>query len=67
MHAHVIQNWTESSFIRELNEAKPNYIVYSSRINWFKYRNNAPKADKFIKDNYSLYKDLSPWQIYKKR
>ncbi len=67
VHAHVIQNWTESDFIRELNEARPNYIVYSSRINWFKYRNNAPKADKFIKDNYSLYKDLSPWQIYKKR
>lgn len=67
VHAHVIQNWTENDFIKELNDAKPNYIVYSSQINWFKYRNNARKADKFIKDNYSLYKDLSPWIIYKKR
>ncbi len=67
VHAHVIQNWTENDFIIELNDTKPNYIVYSSQINWFKYRNNAPKADKFIKDNYTLYKDLSPWKIYKKR
>tara|TARA_B100000989_G_scaffold175017_1_gene131242 strand:- start:12 stop:1817 length:1806 start_codon:yes stop_codon:yes gene_type:complete len=67
VHAHVIQNWTENDFIKELNDSMPNYIVYSSQINWFKYRYNAPKADKFIKDNYSLYKDLSPWIIYKKR
>ena len=59
--------WTENNFIKELKEASPNYIVYSSRVNWFKSRNNAPKADKFILDNYFLYKDLSPWIIYKKR
>ena len=65
--AHIIQNWTENNFIKELEETSPNYIVYSSRINWFKSRNNAPNADKFIIDNYFLYKDLSPWTIYKKR
>ena len=65
--AHIIQNWTENDFIKELEETSPNYIVYSSRVNWFKSRNNAPKADKFILDNYFLYKDLSPWTIYKKR
>ena len=65
--AHIIQNWTENNFINELKETSPNYIVYSSRINWFKSRNNAPNADKFIIDNYFLYKDLSPWTIYKKR
>ena len=65
-HAHIIQNWTEDNFIEELNSAKPNYIVYSSEINWFKNRGNAPNADKYILDNYYLFKDLSPWQIYKK-
>ena len=65
--SHVIQNWTENNFIKELKETSPNYIVYSSRVNWFKSRNNAPNADKFILDNYFLYKDLSPWTIYKKR
>ena len=67
VNANIIQNWTEDNFIEELKSHTPNYIVYSSKINWFKERNNAPKADKFIKDNYFLYKDLSPWTIYKKR
>jgi len=67
VNAHIIQNWTENNFIEELKESKPNYIVYSSEINWFKIKNNAPNADKFIIDNYFLYKDLSPWTIYKKR
>ena len=65
--AHIIQNWTEENFIDELKYASPNYIVYSSKINWFKSRNNAPNADKFILDNYYLYKNFSPWIIYKKR
>ncbi len=65
--AHIIENWTENNFIRELTDKSPNYIVYSSKINWFKDRDNAPNADKFILDNYGLYKDLSPWKIYKKR
>ncbi len=65
-HAHVIQNWTEDNFINELESIKPNYIVYSSEINWFKDRKNAPNADKYILDNYYLFKDLSPWIIYKK-
>ncbi len=64
--AHIIQNWTEDNFIDELNEKNPNYIIYSSSVNWFKDRNNAPKADRYILDNYYLHKDLSPWLIYKK-
>ena len=67
VNAHIIENWTEKNFIDELKDSEPNYIVYSSKINWFKTRNNAPNADKFILDNYFLYKDLSPWIIYKKR
>ncbi len=67
VNAHIIKNWTEKDFIFELKETGPNYIVYSSKINWFKSSNNAPNADKFILDNYFLYRDLSPWIIYKKR
>jgi hypothetical protein len=66
VNAHIVKNWTENNFIKELKESSPNYIIYSSEINWFKERNNAPNADKYILDNYSLYKDLTPWQIYKK-
>ena len=67
VNAHIIQNWTEDNFIFELKKTSPNYIVYNSEINWFKRRNNAPNADKFILKNYMLYRDLSPWIIYKKR
>ena len=66
VHAHVIKNWTEEDFIKELDKAKPNFIVYSSDVNWFKSRENAPNADKYILDNYFMYKNLSPWIIYKK-
>ena len=66
VNGHVIKNWTEKNFIKELKDSSPKYIVYSSKINWFKNRNNAPNADKFILDSYSLFKDLTPWQIYKK-
>ena len=66
VHAHVIQNWTEDDFIKEIDNTKPQYILYSSEVNWFKSRNNAPKADRYILENYSLFKDLSPWIIYKK-
>tara|TARA_E500000178_G_scaffold338921_1_gene379782 strand:+ start:2532 stop:4337 length:1806 start_codon:yes stop_codon:yes gene_type:complete len=66
VHAHIIQNWTEDDFLRELDNTRPQYILYSSEVNWFKSRNNAPKADKYILDNYFLFKDLSPWIIYKR-
>ncbi|MDA9669282.1 hypothetical protein N9T58_00750, partial [bacterium] len=66
VNAHIIENWTEDNFIEEIKIFKPNYIVYSSKINWFKDRNNAPNADKFILNNYKLFKDLSPWKIYRK-
>jgi len=67
VNAHIIRNWTENNFIKELNESNPKYLVYSSDINWFKNRKNAPNADKYILENYFLFKDLSPWIIYKKR
>ncbi len=67
VNSHIIENWTEKNFIKELENSSPKYIVYSSEINWFKNANNAPNADKFILDNYFLYKDLSPWIVYKKK
>ncbi len=67
VNAHIISNWTEKEFIEELKNTSPNYIIYSSEINWFKERNNAPIADKFISKNYALYENLSPWIIFKKR
>jgi hypothetical protein len=67
VNGHIINKWTENNFIEELRASNPSYILYSSKINWFKSRNNAPNADKFIIDNYFLYEDLSPWIIYKKR
>lgn len=65
--AHILTNWTENNFIDELKDKEPLYIVYSSNINWFKYRNNALNADNYILKNYFLFEDLSPWIIYKKR
>ena len=67
VNAHIIQNWTENNFIKELKDTAPKSIVYSSKINWFKNKQNAPNADKFILDNYVLFKDLAPWQIYKRK
>ena len=51
VHAHVIQNWTEDDFIKEINNTKPQYILYASEVNWFKSRNNAPKANRYILEN----------------
>ena len=45
----------------------PNYILYSSPINWLANRKNMPTADKFIKNNYSIYKKIEQWEIYKKK
>uniref|UniRef100_UPI003F8421FB hypothetical protein n=1 Tax=Candidatus Pelagibacter sp. TaxID=2024849 RepID=UPI003F8421FB len=67
VNAHIIKNWTENNFINELKYFNPTYVLYSSKVNWFKSRGNAPNADKFILNNYFLYEDLSPWIIYKKR
>jgi len=64
-NAHIISNWTEDKFLEQLKEASPSFIVYRSNINWFKNLNNAPKADKFILDNYSLFKKIYDWEVYK--
>tara|TARA_B110001452_G_scaffold182348_1_gene153162 strand:- start:404 stop:949 length:546 start_codon:yes stop_codon:yes gene_type:complete len=64
-NAHIISGWTENKFIEQLKKSKPNFIVYSSNINWFKDRKNAPNADNFIISNYSLYEKINSWEIYK--
>ena len=65
VNAHVISNWTEDRFLKQLKEASPSFIVYKSDINWFKELNNSPKADKYILDNYSLFKKIYEWELYK--
>ena len=56
---------SEEAIIEQLKSNKPEYIVYSSEINWFKERNNAPNAKKYILDNYFLFNQIKYWQIYK--
>ena len=65
VNSHIIGGWTENKFIEQLKESRPSFIVYSSNINWFKDRKNAPKADNFIISNYSLYEKIDSWEIYK--
>ena len=65
VNSHIISGWTENKFIEQLKKSKPNFIVYSSNINWFKDRKNAPNADNFIISNYSLYEKINSWEIYK--
>tara|TARA_Y100000031_G_C8087451_1_gene322583 strand:- start:82 stop:693 length:612 start_codon:yes stop_codon:yes gene_type:complete len=65
VNAHILNGWTENKFIEQLKSNKPEYIVYSSEINWFKERNNAPNAKKYILDNYFLFNQIKYWQIYK--
>ncbi len=63
---HIVNGWTEDKFINQLKKNMPNYILYSSPINWLANRKNMPTADKFIKNNYSIYKKIEQWEIYKK-
>jgi len=65
VNAHILNGWTENKFIEQLKSNKPEYIVYSSEINWFKEKNNAPNAKKYILDNYFLFNQIKYWQIYK--
>ena len=65
VNSHIIGGWTENKFIEQLKESRPNFIVYSSNINWFKDRKNATKADNFITSNYSLYEKIDSWEVYK--
>ena len=65
VNSHIISGWTENIFIKQLKETKPTFIVYTSDINWFKGKKNAPNADNFILSNYSLYEKIDSWEIYK--
>ena len=66
VNSHIINGWTEKKFIDQLKKSKPEYIVYTSEINWFKERNNAPNAEKYILNNYYLFNKYKYRQIYKK-
>ena len=66
VNSHIINGWTEKKFINQLKKNKPEYIIYTSEINWFKERNNAPNAEKYILNNYYLFNKFKYWQIYKR-
>ncbi len=67
VNAHIVDGWTDKIFIKELRRSNPEYILYSSTINWFKSRNNAKNADQYILKNYKPFKKISDWEIYKKK
>jgi len=66
VNAHVLANHTENNFLTELKESMPEYIVNKSNINWFKIRNNYPKASSFVNENYSFFKNYNSWEVIKK-
>ena len=66
VNSHIINGWTEKKFINQLKKSNPEYIIYTSEINWFKERNNAPNAEEYILNNYYLFNKYKYWQIYKK-
>ena len=66
VNAHVLTNHTENNFLLELKKSMPEYIVNKSNINWFKDRNNYPKASLYVEQNYSFFKTFNSWEIIKK-
>ena len=56
VNAHVLTDHTENNFLLELKKSVPEYIVSESNINWFKHRNNYPKASLYVDENYSFFK-----------
>ncbi len=65
-NAHIIIGWTEKKFINQLKSNEPEFIIYSSEINWFKNLKNSPNVEAFIMKNYRLFEEYKSWKIYKK-
>mgnify|MGYP006114667343 CR=1 FL=1 len=66
VNAHVLTNHTENNFLIELKKSMPEYIVSVSNINWFKLRNNYPKASSFVSENYSFFRKYDSWEVIRK-
>ena len=66
VNAHILANHTENNFLIELKKSMPEYIVSESNIDWFKFRNNYPKASSFVRSNYSFFKRYDSWVVIKK-
>jgi len=66
VNAHVLTNHTENNFLIELKKSMPEYIVSVSNINWFKLRNNYPKASSFVSENYSFFNKYDSWEVIRK-
>tara|TARA_Y100000590_G_scaffold181136_1_gene206458 strand:- start:777 stop:2612 length:1836 start_codon:yes stop_codon:yes gene_type:complete len=63
--AHIINGFSEENFIKQLEKNLPNFIIYSSPINWLSNKKNMPNANNFILKNYSLFEKIHNWEIYK--
>ena len=66
VNALVLANHTENNFLIELKKSMPEYIVSESEINWFKFRDNYPKASLFVDENYTFFKQINLWKIIRK-
>ena len=66
VNALVLANHTENNFLIELKKSMPEYIVSESEINWFKVRDNYPKASLFVDENYTFFKQINLWKIIRK-
>ncbi len=63
--AHIVLGYTEDRFISQLKNNLPNFIIYSSHINWLTNKKNMPNANNFILEKYSFFEKIHDWEIYK--
>jgi len=63
---YMIDPSKSNNFLIELKKSMPEYIVSVSNINWFKLRNNYPKASSFVSENYSFFNKYDSWEVIRK-
>ena len=65
--SYILTNWNENKFIEQMNNSKPNFILYSSPMMGVTKKENMPNVDLFIKNNYYLFNNFMGRLIYKKK
>ncbi len=64
--AHILIDWNEDKFIKQIQKSNAQFILYSSPLIWLSNKDNMPNVVSFIKSNYYLYNNYKGWHIYKK-
>ena len=64
--AHILIDWNEDKFIKQIQKSNAQFILYSSPLIWLNNKDNMPNVVSFIKSNYYLYNNYMGWHIYKK-